>query len=1005
MAGSTFGGTDSPVLSWRGMLAAFILFGDMLMLFGRVSLIPFWFRTHWAAESIWIFLSFELIVHGLDELCAVGEPWLGEPHTVEIDTLHDQWLVALFAGLAFVHIVSVIFAPSAQRRRLAALGAVIATITCHAHYLLDRRAALRLTGTYGRAFEPLRNLLWAHTSPGLALIVSGPSMLPMCETNQVMNRNIVAIMGAGFLATAAVPSSLTYHLGSVGLWGWRGIWLALSLGTMARSIYLVYHSILRQNATVYVRYGLCALVVASWSVFPLVWLLVHSHLISDRLESQLLGLGDFFAKQLAAVILTQGASISADAVFQDKQRSLLNYERGRVGMLQTFARSMGHDLRTPLQALIFSLHMSEASIRQLVARKKLPYQDGQMALDRIRRSSSCAELLSLIVSNLWELDSLEQPTSSSSTKVLLPNEQIDRMDLRSRFAAMVDLLKTSPQAKSHVLLQLVVDERLPIVMCDASRLTRALLNLMVNSLKFTSEGAVTLSITMLEKSESHVTVRFEVSDTGRGMTETQISCVTRAYVRSPADEEGGMGLGLAIVVQAVASLGSNLVITSPGLGYGSTCAFTLQMKTALDEEPSDKRVAEDEPPMRVLLADDVDLILDGARSVITDMGHKVVYTASDGEALLKTLVDHADEIDIAFVDIRMPKLFGDAAVAQYRSWEREHRTHAPPLRIYGASGDATASTLRQTMACGFDCILAKPVYPKTYEHLCRRNPLPNIPGAVSFANTTPTSGTSRGNTTPTEFSFDEDSFKSRLSSDSPFMEGGRPRESPIGTSPASSSIDPEKGQPGAWGWDTRAVGRGGKQREDKVAVRMSKAQKHLPDEIIDSRGMVIDLGFPVPVAIELVQQFQSYLGKIVEEMRQCESDNEWKMTKGSTTKTVSGIAHQVKGAALQVGAKRLIAASAKLEKAAIEGKSDRACAALGTWYATTNEVAQVLKTSSFEKLFEGPILAKPIEITTDEVRSAREEVRAIVQEAQKALSASYDDQLLKLESIVAALGD
>ena len=57
------------------------------------------------------------------------------------------------------------------------------------------------------------------------------------------------------------------------------------------------------------------------------------------------------------------------------------------------------------------------------------------------------------------------------------------------------------------------------------------------------------------------------------------------------------------------------------------------------------------------------------------------------------------------------------------------------------------------------------------------------------------------------------------------------------------------------------------------------------------------------------------------------------------------------------------------------------------------------------KLFEGPILAKPIEITTDEVRSAREEVRAIVQEAQKALSASYDDQLLKLESIVAALGD
>ena len=52
----------------------------------------------------------------------------------------------------------------------------------------------------------------------------------------------------------------------------------------------------------------------SWSLFPTVWLLAVSGLIDDKLESQLLGFGDFLAKQLAAVVLCQGAAQTADAV-------------------------------------------------------------------------------------------------------------------------------------------------------------------------------------------------------------------------------------------------------------------------------------------------------------------------------------------------------------------------------------------------------------------------------------------------------------------------------------------------------------------------------------------------------------------------------------------------------------------------------------------------------------------------------------------------------------------
>ena len=100
--------------------------------------------------------------------------------------------------------VSVYFALSAQRRRLAMLGAAIATITSQVHLAFSDGTAVRLPGTYGRVFAPVQNLLWAHTSPGLALIMAGPSLLYDSRTH----KSIVLIMLSGFFATARVPPSI-----------------------------------------------------------------------------------------------------------------------------------------------------------------------------------------------------------------------------------------------------------------------------------------------------------------------------------------------------------------------------------------------------------------------------------------------------------------------------------------------------------------------------------------------------------------------------------------------------------------------------------------------------------------------------------------------------------------------------------------------------------------------------------------------------------------------------
>lgn len=95
--------------------------------------------------------------------------------------------------------------------------------------------------------------------------------------------------------------------------------------------------------------------------------------------------------------------------------------------------------------------------------------------------------------------------------------------------------------------------------------------------------------------------------------------------------------------------------------------------------------------LRVMVADDVQLILDGVVHSLETFGVNVVHTACDGEEALSMLVKHADEIDLLFTDIRMPKMLGDQVVLKFRDHEARYRKGKPRVCIYAMSGDASAS--------------------------------------------------------------------------------------------------------------------------------------------------------------------------------------------------------------------------------------------------------------------------------------------------------------------------
>ena len=144
---------------------------------------------------------------------------------------------------------------------------------------------------------------------------------------------------------------------------------------------------------------------------------------------------------------------------------------------------------------------------------------------------------------------------------------------------------------------------------DPTRLRQVLINLLGNAVKFTEKGQVTLGLHCLQCSEEEATVRFEVTDTGRGIAQENQEKIFEAFQQSDSSitrEFGGTGLGLSISSQLVKSMGGSISVESEP-GKGSCFGFTLIFKRAQNAErvtsvgDQDRRKAEGE---KVLIVDD-----------------------------------------------------------------------------------------------------------------------------------------------------------------------------------------------------------------------------------------------------------------------------------------------------------------------------------------------------------------------------------------------------------------
>lgn len=352
-----------------------------------------------------------------------------------------------------------------------------------------------------------------------------------------------------------------------------------------------------------------------------------------------------------------------------------------------FLANMSHELRTPLNGIL--------GYAQILRAGEPLSERGQKGVAIIHQ---CGNHLLNLINDILDLAKIEaRKLDLHPTSVFFP----------AFLEGVTEMCRVRAEQKGLEFTSIATDQLPDGIALDEKRLSQVLLNLIGNAIKFTDAGGVTLRVHPKPQGDRY-RLRFEVEDTGIGMTSDQLDKIFLPFeqVGDLRKQTEGTGLGLAISTQIVELMGGKLAVKSDH-GHGTTFWFEVDLPKVEAWTEAARTSSEGTitgysgRKRRILVVDDRWENRSVIINLLTPLGFDVLEAKDGAEGLTLT---QTVKPDLVITDLMMPNLDG---YGMLRAIRRQPTTqHIPAI---ASSASIFESNQHESLEAGANSFLSKPV--------------------------------------------------------------------------------------------------------------------------------------------------------------------------------------------------------------------------------------------------------------------------------------------------------